>query len=169
MSQGKTIGLVLAGIGAVILLFAVLWASTSQMSLSAKVLAVFFGAVVAAPLLGFGIYTYRKGQYEAGEEQQIGKERKLLNLVMTQGKVNIADATLEMKTTRDETKQLIYDLIGKQLFTGYVDWKDGMLFSADAAQIKAGGKWPKCGGQLELAGKGIIKCPYCGSEVFLNQ
>ena len=169
MSQGKTIGIILAGIGAVILLFALLWAATNSMSLGAKVLAVFFGAIVAAPLLGFGIYTYSKGQSEAGEEQQIGKERKLLNMVMTQGKVNIADATLEMKTTRDETRQLIYDLIGKQLFTGYVDWKDGMLFSADAAKIRDGGKCPKCGGQLELAGKGIIKCPYCGSEVFLNQ
>jgi DNA-directed RNA polymerase subunit RPC12/RpoP len=169
MSQGKTIGLILCGIGAVIFLFAFLWSVTTSMILSAKVLAIFFGAVVAAPLLAFGVYTYRKGQVESGEELQIGKERKLLNMVMTQGKVNIADATLELRTSRDETKQLIYDLIGKQLFTGYVDWKDGMLFSADASQIKAGGKCPKCGGQLELAGKGLIKCPYCGSEVFLNQ
>ena len=169
MSQGKTIGIILAGIGAAILLLAILWALTAELSSSAKVLAVFFGAIVAAPLLGFGIYTYRKGTYEASEEQQIGKERRLLSMVMTQGKVNIADATLELKSTRDETKQLIYDLIGKQLFTGYVDWKDGMLWSADASKIKDGSKCPKCGGQLELAGKGIIKCPYCGSEVFLNE
>ena len=26
---------------------------------------------------------------------------------------------------------------------------------------------PNCGGQLELGGKGIIKCPYCGAEIFL--
>jgi DNA-directed RNA polymerase subunit RPC12/RpoP len=169
MSQGKTIGGILAGIGVAILLLAVAWALTSAIEPSAKVLAIIFGLIVAAPLLGFGIYTFTKGQAEAGEEKVIAKERKLLSMVMTQGKVNIADATLELQTSRDQTRQLIYDLIGKQLFTGYVNWQDGMLYSADASKIKEGGKCPNCGGKLELAGKGVIKCPYCGSEIFLSQ
>jgi tRNA(Ile2) C34 agmatinyltransferase TiaS len=169
MSQGKTIGLILAGIGAAILLLAAVWALASPMVASAKILAVFFGLIISAPLIGIGIYTYNKGQAEAGEEKVIAKQRKLLNMVMTQGKVNIAEASLELQASRDETKQLIYDLIGKQLFTGYVNWQEGVLLSADASKIKEGGKCPKCGGQLELAGKGIIKCPFCGSEVFINQ
>jgi DNA-directed RNA polymerase subunit RPC12/RpoP len=169
MSQGKTIGAIMAGLGVAILVLAIAWAFANPLSGGARVLAIIFGAIVAAPLLGFGIYTFTKGQAEAGEEKVISRQRKLLNMVMTQGKVNIADATLELQTTRDETKQLIYDLIGKQLFTGYVNWQDGMLYSADASKIKEGGKCPNCGGKLELAGKGMIKCPYCGSEVFLSQ
>jgi DNA-directed RNA polymerase subunit RPC12/RpoP len=27
---------------------------------------------------------------------------------------------------------------------------------------------PNCGGELELAGKGLITCPYCGAEIFLG-
>lgn len=169
MSQGKTLGTILAFGGAAILILAVAWALANPLSSGARVLAIIFGFIVAAPLLGFGIYIFTKGQAEVGEEKTIAKERKLLSMVMTQGKVNIADATLELNATRDETKQLIYDLVGKQLFTGYVNWQDGMLFSADAAQIKEGGKCPNCGGKLELAGKGMIKCPYCGAEVFLSQ
>ncbi len=169
MSQGKTIGMILAGIGGAVLLLAGAWALVSQMAAGAKILAVFFGLVISAPLIGVGLVLYNKGTVEAGEAKTIAKQRKLLNMVMTQGKVNIADATLELQQTRDETKALIYDLIGKQLFTGYVNWEDGILFSADASKIKEGGACPKCSGQLTLAGKGIIKCPYCGSEVFLSQ
>ena len=145
------------------------WAISTEMIASAKILAIFFGAIIAAPLIGVGLYLFRKGQAESSEEQTIAQERKLLNMVMTQGKVNVAEAALELKATRDQTKQLIYDLIGKQLFTGYVNWDEGVLLSADASKIKEGGSCPKCGGHLELAGKGIIKCPFCGSEVFINQ
>src|SRR5512141_3047088 len=103
MSQGKTIGIILSGIGLAILLLAAAWALTSPIDPSAKVLAIFFGLVVAAPLIGFGIYTYTKGRAEAGEEKVIARQRKLLNMVMTQGKVNIAEATVELRTTRDDT------------------------------------------------------------------
>ena len=27
---------------------------------------------------------------------------------------------------------------------------------------------PNCGGKLELAGKGIVTCPYCGVQIFLS-
>ncbi len=90
-------------------------------------------------------------------------------MVMTRGQVNIPEATLELKSTRDETRQLIYDLIGKQLFSGYVDWDGGVLYSSDAAKLKEGGKCPKCGGELKLAGKGLIQCPYCRTEIFTAQ
>ena len=170
MNQGKTLGWILTGVGGAILAVVVLWALVNTdpaMTTSAKVLAVFFGLVISAPLLGFGLYTLNKGQAEAGEEKVIAKQRKLLNMVMTRGQVNIPEATVELQVTRDETRQLIYDLIGKQLFSGYVDWDGGVLYSSDAGKLKEGGQCPKCGGKLQLAGKGLVKCPYCGSEIFL--
>jgi hypothetical protein len=170
MNQGKILGLILAVAGAAILGLVAVWALINPgLEATAKVLAIFFGALVAAPLLGFGVYILNKARAEAGEEQVIAKQRKLLNMVMTRGQVNIPEATLELKSTRDETRQLIYDLIGKQLFSGYVDWDGGVLYSSDAAKLKEGGKCPKCGGELKLAGKGLIQCPYCGTEIFTAQ
>lgn len=169
MNQGKTLGYILLGIGAAILALVVLWALVNPgLEATAKILAIFFGLVVAAPLIGFGIYVLNKGHAEAGEAKIIARQRKLLNMVMTKGQVNIAEATLELQITRDETRQLVYDLIGKGLFSGYVDWDGGILYSSDAAKLKEGGKCPKCGGALQLAGKGLIKCPYCGTEIFTN-
>ena len=62
----------------------------------------------------------------------------------------------------------LYDLVGLGLFTGYVDWRKGVLHSVEAAQLQGRQTCPNCGGELELAGKGLIRCPYCGAEIFLG-
>jgi ribosomal protein L37AE/L43A len=76
-----------------------------------------------------------------------------------------------MNTTIDQIKKYVYDLVGKGLFTGYVDWKAGRLISQDATllanKIRDTGKCPNCGAPLSLAGKGLVKCDYCGAEFFL--
>lgn len=168
MNQSKTVGYILIGVGAAILLLAAAWALTgSGLSSQAKVLVVAFAFVPAAVLAGLGIYTLNKGSAEAGEERVIKKQQKLLSMVQTQGKVDMANASIELGSTRDEVRELIRNLVGKQLFSGYVDWDGGVLYSVEASKIKDG-TCPKCGGKLELAGKGIVKCPYCGSEVFLT-
>jgi DNA-directed RNA polymerase subunit RPC12/RpoP len=33
--------------------------------------------------------------------------------------------------------------------------------------MREGKKCPNCGGEQAFAGKGVITCPYCGSELFL--
>ena len=167
MNQSKLVGVILAIVGAVILVLTIGWALANRVSGGATVLAAGFGFLVAAPLLGFGIYTLVRGRAEEGQEKTIKQQQKLLSMVTTQGKVQLSSAAIELNSTLDEMRQITRDLVGKQLFSGYVDWDGGMLYSVDAAKLKDK-KCPKCGGELELAGKGLIKCPYCGSEVFTS-
>jgi hypothetical protein len=166
MNASKTTGFVLLGLGAVLLLGALAWALSYPFEqASTRVFVTVFALLIAAPLIGFGVYTLIKGQAESKDDARVAQQRKLLNLVQTQGQVNLAVAAIEMNATRDELKAMVYDLVGKQLFSGFIDWDGQMLYSVDAAKIK-GGKCPNCGGALEVAGKGLVKCPYCGSEVF---
>ena len=166
MNASKTTVYLLIGIGVVLLLGIAAWALSYAFEAdSTRIFVIVFALIIASPLIGMGVYTLNKGSGEAAEEKVIAKQRKLLNLVQTQGKVNLAVASVELNLPREETKQLVYDLIGKQLFSCYVDWGEQMLYSVDAANVK-GGKCPKCSGELTVAGKGLVKCPYCGSEVF---
>jgi hypothetical protein len=119
------------------------------------------------PFLAVGIYLLLSSRGEVKAESTADKERMILNSVMTRGKVSIPDLAIEGDLTRDQVRDYIYDLIGKDLFRGYVNWERGELVSAEAAQIKDG-TCPNCGGHLELAGKGLVRCPYCGTEIYLS-
>jgi hypothetical protein len=119
------------------------------------------------PFFAVGLYLLLVSKGEVKAETQADKERTILNAVTTRGRVSIADLAIECNLTRDQVKANIYDLIGKDLFRGYVNWERGELVSAEAAQIKDD-VCPNCGGKVELAGKGLVRCPYCGTETYLS-
>ncbi|MHB0875915.1 MAG: TFIIB-type zinc ribbon-containing protein [Anaerolineae bacterium] len=172
-SSGKLIGMILIGAGLALLAVVVLWvgagvAGGKYEDLAAPVLgigaALIFGTV---PLVALGTFLYVKGRQEAVGMAEVQKERTLLNMVQTRGQVDVPTAVLELKVSRDTMKQYVYDLVGKGLFTGYVNWDKGVLYSRQAADMPSD-RCPNCGGKLELAGKGVVQCPYCGTEIFLK-
>jgi hypothetical protein len=167
---GKTIGIILVMIGVLIGLVAALFFGSGVASgrmPSAMILG--FGlvfVVVVLPLVGVGGFLFVKGRQEAAAFAEVEKEKRVLNMVLTQGQVRVAEAALELNATRDQVKDWIYDLVGKGLFTGYINWDEGILYSKQASEMGTN-KCPNCGGELELAGKGVVSCPYCGTEIFL--
>ena len=110
-----------------------------------------------------------RGRQETAEYAEIAKEKKILNMVLAQGKVSLSEVALELTDASDKVEDYVRDLVGKSLFSGAINWQDGVLYSKQASQMKADRKCPNCGGKLELAGKDVIKCPFCGAEVFLSQ
>jgi hypothetical protein len=173
MNKGKTIGIILivVGIGVCVVAGAWLLASSagpeSDLEVSGAVLGLAIAFVIAAPMAGIGAYMLIRGQKEAAEFAEVEKERKLLGMVQTQGQVSIPEVALELDVGRGQVKEWIYDLVDKELFAGYINWDEGMLYSRKAGEMKTANKCPNCGGEVELAGKGVVQCPYCGAEIFL--
>ncbi len=170
--QGRIIGIILIAVAliACLLATALLLAQVSnkETTVTGAILGIFLVAIVfVLPLGGGGIYLLTKSQQESAEYTEIAKEKKILNMVLAQGQVTVSEVALELNEPRDKVEDYIRDLVGKNLFSGAINWQDGVLFSRQASEMKADRKCPNCGGQLELAGKGVIKCPFCGSEVFL--
>ena len=119
------------------------------------------------PFWAVALYLLLMSRGEVRSETKADKQRTILNAVMTRGRVSVADLAIEGGLTREQVRDHIYDLIGKDLFRGYVNWEKGELVSAEAAHIKAD-TCPNCGGKVELAGKGLVRCPYCGTETYLS-
>lgn len=166
MTTGRTLGLILIIGGAILCILIAAVSLTSAQTTGGRVLGAVLGALLGAPMVAIGAFMLIRSQQEARELAVVEQQKKLLGMVRAQGRVNIAEAALELRVSRDTVREWVYDLVNKGLFTGYINWDQGDLISVDAAQMRTN-KCPHCGGELELAGKGVVRCPYCGTEIFL--
>jgi hypothetical protein len=170
VSSGKTVGIILIVVGLIIPALGIVWGLANlggELETSGFVFAVALAIIIGLPFLGAGAYMFVRGQAEEAQMAEVQKQKQILNMVTTQGQISIAEAALELDASRDQIKAWVYDLVGKGLFSGYINWNDGLLISRRAVELR-GNKCPQCGGQVELSGKGVVSCPYCGTEVFLT-
>jgi hypothetical protein len=155
-----------------ICLIALIWVGTTvaagDTEITGAVLGAALSAIIVLPLGGIGVFMIVRGGQEAKTDVVAQKQRRLLDLVTSRGEVSINDAALELQVPRDEMKNWIYRLVGLGVFSGYINWDDGILFSAQASKLRELTNCKKCGGEVKLVGKGVVKCPYCGTEYFLD-
>ncbi|MDE3090308.1 MAG: hypothetical protein KGJ80_13080, partial [Chloroflexota bacterium] len=175
-TMGRIVGIVLVvagivwcgGIAAIVGLGAAGQGPTRLSAAAATLGIVFFGVVPLLILVGVGIFLFIKGGKEAAEMVDVQKKERLLGMIQSAGKVSIGNVAIEMKMTQSQVKDAIFELVNQGLFSGYINWQEGMFYSKDLAQVQTT-KCPNCGGQREAVGKGLVKCPFCGVELFLPQ
>ncbi|MGQ9585366.1 MAG: hypothetical protein ACUVXG_08195 [Anaerolineae bacterium] len=170
-STGRTLGIILmaVGVGACILgaVFFGMGATSGRAGYAMVLGFALLFLVLVAPLVGIGGYLFVKGRQEEAQLANVKKERRILDMVQTQGQVQISELVLELAADVDQVKAWIYDLVGKGLFTGYINWEEGVLYSRQISELRTN-RCPRCGGEVGLGGKGVVRCPYCGTEIFLK-
>lgn len=171
MNTGRLVGVILIMVGFGIAVIAGLWlalqVSAEQLSAGGAVVGAGIAFIPVALLVGFGIFMFVQGGKEAVEESSMQKQRQLLDIIKSRGQVSVSDLAMEMQVNADMVKNLVHQLVGLQVFSGYVNWQDGVLYSSDASKLRELDKCKNCGGEINLVGKGVVVCKYCGTEYFL--
>lgn len=172
MNTGRLVGIILVVVGFGIAVIAGLWlalqVSSDQITSGGAVVGAGIAFIPVALLAGFGIYMYVQGGKEAEQESEMQKQRQLLDIIKSRGQVSVPDVALEMRVSVDAIQNMVHQLVGLQVFSGYVNWDKGVLYSADASQLRDLDKCKNCGGEIQLVGKGVMTCKFCGTEYFLS-
>jgi hypothetical protein len=169
--NSRLIGFILAGSGLVLALLAGIWLATQAaagMSAGAATLGAALAFVPVAVLEGFGLYLIAKGGQEQRQTSEMQLQRRLLDIVRSRGQVDVSDAALEMNIPVTRVQDLVHQLVGLQVFSGYVNWDKGVLYSQEASQLRDLKQCKNCGGEITLSGKGTVTCRFCGTEYFLS-
>jgi hypothetical protein len=172
VNAGRLIGIILIVIGFGIAMIAGIWlafqVSNEQLEAGGAVVGAGLAFIPVAVLVGFGIYMFVQGGKEEVVESTMRQQRQLLDIVKSRGQVGVPELAIEMHVSADTVKSLVHELVGLQVFSGYVNWEDGVLYSSEASQLRELKQCKNCGGEITLAGKGVVVCRFCGTEYFLT-
>ncbi|MGQ9887497.1 MAG: hypothetical protein ACUVSX_03310 [Aggregatilineales bacterium] len=141
---------------------------SSALELGGLVLGAGLAFIPIALVVGFGIYLYVRGSREAEQTSTMQMQRRLLDILKSRGQIGVHEMALELGASVDTVKDLVHQLVGLQVFSGYVNWRDGVLYSSDASQLRELERCKNCNGEIVLAGKGVLTCRFCGTEYFLT-
>jgi len=109
----------------------------------------------------------RSREVAAGDKEQ-AQLRKILDMVKSKGQVPISELVIDLGSTRKQVQDQVHSLVGMGLFSGYINWDEGTLYSAEAANLRELDRCKHCGGEVSFAGKGVLVCKHCGTEYFLS-
>lgn len=172
MNSSRLIGIILSVVGLGIAIIAGLWVASQvaagSMSIGGALIGAGLAFIPVALLVGFGIYLYSRGGTEAKQESMMQKQRQLLDILKSRGQVSVENMALEMNVSVAMVKEMVHQLVGLQVFSGYINWDEGTLYSAEASNLRELKQCRNCGGEITLAGKGVFVCRFCGTEYFIS-
>ncbi len=170
MNTQRLTGMILLLIGLGIGVIAVLWVLTNDdLEQAARILGLGMALLIfVGPLAGGGLYLLFAGTQEARQAADAATQRMLLNIIQSRGEVPIDDLALEMQLPREQIRDMVHHLVGLGVFSGYINWDKGVLYSQEASHLRELKQCPNCGGEITLQGKGVATCRFCGTEFFLS-
>jgi hypothetical protein len=139
--MGKTLGFILiAGgiiVGIIVTVLMVVYRGEGRLSGGRYAAGHHPGLLVLVlPQLGFGAFLLWKGGQGCGRFHPGPRNNASCSTWSKHaGQIAISDLVIELNRDRETVQKMLYQLVGMGLFSGYVNWDEGMLYSRQAKEL----------------------------------
>lgn len=129
-------GLILIALGFIVAAAAGLWFAvqivqgTMEPGEAARAAVLLFIPVGALVLAGIYLRTRQKSVVEP--ESMVEKQRHLVDLLNVRGTVPVSEMAAALQVDEGTLRELVEQLIRSEIFTGQVDWDNGVMYAAPA-------------------------------------
>jgi hypothetical protein len=169
-SFSRSTGLILIGIGFVATVLAGLLLAVGDLEAGTLATRGVLAFLLIAPVLLAGIYFYVRSdppEVDIPETSDMLKQRELLDALREQRALAVPELAHQLEVDEARIQEYVYQLVQLEVLSGVADWEAGMLYAADAVQLRALQTCQKCGTAIDLRGRGVIRCAVCGTEYLL--
>lgn len=129
-------GLILIALGFIVAAAAGLWFAvqivqgTMEPGEAARAAVLLFIPVGTLVLAGIYLRTRQKSVVEP--ESMVEKQRHLVDLLNVRGTVPVSEMAAALQVDEGTLRELVEQLIRLEIFTGQVDWDNGVMYAAPA-------------------------------------
>lgn len=92
------------------------------------------------------------------------REKRFLNIMEVQKQMRVLALAGVLKMSGEEFKEYMHKIASAGLFTGYVDWNEGLVRAMCSEEMAH--ECPKCKAPRQTDGEDIVACEWCGVELF---
>lgn len=133
MGSKRRVGMILIALAFGIATVTGLWLATQITSAEETTLFLIIGLAVVfvLPLAVGGIYLYVREDETEDEvaESLVLKQRELMDLLREHQQIAIVDAARSLDVTSDDIHEMVEQLIALDVFPGYIDREQGVLYA----------------------------------------
>lgn len=118
------------------------------------------------PQWGLGFYLLLK--ISRADLKTAQQQQQLTQALQTNRQISLDQLAAQCRQSAAELQYNLADMLEKQGWTGYINWKEGVLYSQQTNELVHLTHCPVCNTEIETGHRPHIQCPGCRTEFFLN-
>lgn len=125
----RNIGIVAIVLGFVLTTIASFFLAASNLDAGTLVIQALISFAIVLPIMIFGIYLYVTSNAETSNLSETELQLKMIDIIRERGRVSLDELATDLSVNIGTVTQLVEDLDSLDLFTGYIDWGNSVVYA----------------------------------------
>jgi ABC-type spermidine/putrescine transport system permease subunit II len=125
----RNIGIATIVLGFVLTTMAGFFLAASNLDAGTLVMQALIVFAIVLPIMIFGIYLYVTSDAVTSNLSETELQLKMIDIIRERGRVSLAELATDLNVNIGTVTQLVQDLDALDLFTGYIDWSNSIVYA----------------------------------------